>query len=195
VLLEEAWPSTQTVRPNPRLQRTRWRSPLSRQPLGGRKLLLSAFASLLLGAGVLLSCATAVRSSPDYAKALTLSIKPASGGGQIGESIEVRFVLENVSAERISACLTERKGHTWRGPADLKQQLGVVDHNFCQSPFVLGAGQTRAWSEEVAVLDVGFGEATLQAWVQVVDQRSCDRYGCDGRYIYSNQAPFHVILF
>ena len=187
-----------TSPPNIALQPTSPASPpprLSFRTLGGRKLLSSSLPPILLAAGLLASCASAARSAPDYDRSLSLIIKPAHNGVQIGDSVEVRFVLENVSSGSVSGCLTDRNGYTWRGPADLKQKLELVDHNYCQHTFVLGAGQTREWSEQVAVLDVGFGEVKLQAWVQVVDQRSCDRYGCDGRYVHSNQVPFNVGAF
>jgi hypothetical protein len=127
--------------------------------------------------------------------ALSLTLQPKTSVAQIGDSVEVRFVLENGSSQELVGCLTDRNGYTWRGQTSLKQMLSAVDHNYCQRPFVLGPGQKRTWTEEIGVLDVGLGDAKLQAWVQVVDQCSCDRHGCDGRYIYSNQVPISVVLF
>lgn len=184
-------------RPNKSLQRTRAaRAPLSRKPFGGFSASRSQLSSAVVAASLTLLSDWAGQSRrpvPQYDKALTLSIKPASREVKIGAQVPTRYVLRNISVTTQVGCLTDRRGYTLWGTADLKQRVGVVDHNYCQKPLRLAPGKQLEWSEEVEVLDVGAGEAKLSAWVQVADPRTCDQYGCDGNYIRSNPEILRVV--
>jgi hypothetical protein len=141
-----------------------------------------------------LACSSARPQVPAYDRELALRVSGVPAAVQVGDRLIAQLALENVSQQVVQGCLTGNHGYTWRGDRDLKQRLTATDHNVCEQALRLGPGEITKWSEEVEVLESP-GKWELVVWVQVADPKTCDKLGCDGRYVHSGPVSVHVILF
>jgi hypothetical protein len=124
---------------------------------------------------------------------LTLTHVPR--GVQALSSESVGLALKNVSPKTIHACITNRSGYTWRNEGNVHQTLTSVDHNVCGTTLILEPGQAREWSETINVPLEAVGGASLTAWVEIADPRTCDGAGCDGHVVWSSPVTLNVFLF
>lgn len=144
----------------------------------------------LLLAG-LVACVSSSPSAENLARALSLRLEPYSRSATLGGRAKIKYVLTNTSSDVVDACIGEARGYHIFGTVKDSGEARPVDHANCARPFRLSPGQSLEWDEEIEVGDVGRGDARLNAWVQIVDPRRCDKkYGCE---VANVTAPFVVL--
>ena len=123
-----------------------------------------------------------------YEDSLVVSAAPESSDVTIGATVPFHVVLTNRGSRELSGCvgpnsrihflakpITVREG---RSPVGASGQ--IVDHPGCEKRFVVRAGETFSWNEDVTVPDIGVGRAEATPSIQVIYPHDCDEYGCYG---------------
>jgi hypothetical protein len=116
---------------------------------------------------------------------LRLRISSPVVEAQASENVPLHFVLTNVGTQRIDACFGEAWEFTLMNDKRKVERTHLSVHSLCESHFSADPGQQVTKEGVIAVPDVGLGPAEMTGWVEVVDPKACDRYGCDSVYISS----------
>lgn len=112
---------------------------------------------------------------------------------RLGSVVDAHYVLRNDGDQLVEACLSQRKGYNLINSVAPHGLGYVVDHPGCVHRFVLDAGEILEWTDEVEIMQqVGVGPLSVDAWVEIVDPMSCDRYGCDSVHISSGDILIDV---
>lgn len=153
----------------------------------------SSLSAILVAALGLFAC-SAVSPKPNRLRdSLALSLKLESDDVSIGDRARVTYVLKNPSDKTVAACIAEGDGFNLLGSARGTGRASPADHPGCVRRFDLQPGASLEWPGTIEVLDVGAGSAKLNAWVQVVDPKHCDKkYGCDSANIVSPFVSLNV---
>lgn len=106
-----------------------------------------------------------------------------------GGVIPVFVVLENRSPEPIDVCLGEDEGYTMLDSDEARGRHSRSERPRCLKRLLLAPGGAIEIPKLLAVLDVGPGEVSISAWIQVVDPEQCGKRGCAEARIRSNPLP------
>jgi hypothetical protein len=133
----------------PRLHRTRWRSPLSRQPQGVRPLEAWILATILVA-----GCASASR--PPFELKEYLSLELETREVQVAKPIDLVYRIRNLKTEPIAVCLTDSGVSTWLKSPQTEQMLPVSWHGLvtdvrCATIVHIGASGGVTLRERVTI--------------------------------------------
>jgi len=129
-----------------------------------------------------------------HLESLKLNIALNTKQVHVGEKIILKFELTNISPVSMKVYLrTGRSNYSLGGTEKLLGLLNTVDHPSPNRVVWLKPGQSIEWNEQIEILPVGTGRARLSANVEIYHPQSCDKYGCDGVSISSNNIELEII--
>jgi hypothetical protein len=140
------------------------------------------------------SCLLPKNDASRHPESLKLTIEMAANRVKVNEKVILQFELRNISQKPMKVyARTGRSAYHIGGSEKLLGQMAMVDHPSPNQVVWLQPDKSLEWSEQIMILPVGNGRATLSAGIEIYHPESCDKYGCDAVTISSNRLELEIV--